>query len=68
MGFVNSKSLEEMEEESQALDTELEIAQKRALIKKAQKEYGKDWKRVFSGNGKNFTSGIDWESLKFRYR
>jgi len=68
MGFVNSKSLEEMEEESQQLDTQLEIEQKKALIKKAKAEYGNDWKRVFSGNGKNFTSGIDWESLKFRYR
>ena len=66
MGFANNKSLEEMEEESQALDTELEIAQKRALIKKAQQEYGKDWKRMFQG--KNFTSGMDWEALKFRYK
>lgn len=68
MGFANNKSLEEMEEESQGLDTQLEIEQKRALIKKAKAEYGNDWKRMFSGNGKKFTSGIDWEAVKFRYR
>lgn len=68
MGFHDNKTLEE-EEESERLNTELDIAQKRALIQKAKKEYGSDWKRIFTkGKGKGFMSGIDWEAVKFRYR
>jgi len=56
------ETIDKLEEENEKRGVELSIEQKKALIRKAQTMYGKDWRKFFP----NITSGLDWEALKFR--
>ncbi|KKM93159.1 hypothetical protein LCGC14_1211230 [marine sediment metagenome] len=66
MGFLqrDKKSLEELQEEDESLTTEKSIAEKRAVIKKINQEYGEGGVKAFSDNGKasgfNFARAIQW--------
>jgi len=56
------ETIDKLEEENEKRGVELSIEQKKALIRKAQAMYGKDWRKFLP----NITSGLDWEALKFR--
>jgi len=58
------RSLEELEQEDEAKQIELSIAEKKSLISQAEQRYGKGGWKLFSSNG--FMSGIDWQAIKFR--
>jgi len=61
------KTLEELEEENERLDSELSIKQKRALIYTIDREAGfKGAWKMFSDNGK--ASGINWTRILNRLR
>ena len=55
--FHQEKSLAELEEEDEALDTKLSLTRKKAMIKEAERQLGKGGWRMFSDNNK--MSGID---------
>ncbi len=58
---MSEESINELEMKNEELAQKISIEEKKALIKEAQHRYGKDWSKFFSGS-----SGIDWQSLKFR--
>ena len=63
MSFYNrTRTLDELEEEDERLDTEVSVARKRAMIKQLNMQAGKGSWRMFSDNGK--VSGIDWQRVK----
>ena len=52
----------ELEQRKAAMAAQLDIEEKKALIREAKRRYGPDWRKFFSG----LKSGIDWQSLRFR--
>ena len=62
--FGHKKSLDELQEQDEHLTTEVSIAEKRALIRKMNQEYGQNAVRDFSDNGKasgfNVSRAIQW--------
>lgn len=62
--FERRKSLEELQEQDERLTNEVSIAEKRALIRKMNQEYGQNAVRDFSDNGKasgfNVGRAIQW--------
>lgn len=60
--FNPPKSLAELQEEDERLDTELSVAKKKALIKQLESKMGKGSWRLFSDNGK--MSGLSWDRIK----
>lgn len=81
MGFLNknSKSIESLEEEAERLDSELSVAEKRALLRELESKFGKGAWKWFSrgkesnssnssggGEKKGFRSGIAWDEIKFK--
>ncbi len=65
MSILGGKDLETLEEESQRKDTELQIEEKKALIRQAKAKWGSSWKEKLGGLLKG-KSGINWTELKFR--
>lgn len=64
-GFLRKpKTLDQIQEEGEMATAELDLAEKRALLRNAEQQYGgrEEVKRRFPG----IKSGIDWDSLKFR--
>jgi len=61
---IDEERLMELEQEDEALKTQLSIDEKKALIAEAKKKYGKDWTKFFT----DAHSGLDWQALKFRIR
>jgi hypothetical protein len=59
--FGKTKTLTELEEDDDRLDTELSIAKKRAMIKQLEERGGEGSWRAFSSNGKK--SGLDWKAI-----
>jgi hypothetical protein len=59
--FGRTKSLTELEEDDDRLDTELSIAQKRAAIRRLEEQSGQGSWKAFSSNGKK--GGIDWGAV-----
>lgn len=58
---MDEQTLNELEMRNEALDKEVSIEEKKALIREAKERYGKDWSKIL-----NFNSGMDWGSLKFK--
>ena len=58
------KSIEELEQEDESTQLQLSIAEKKALMRKAEQRYGKGGWKLFSSDG--FMSGIDWQAIKFK--
>lgn len=58
------KTLDELEEEREATQLQVDIAERRALLAEAKRRYGSDWKDKIP----KFQSGIDWGALKFQLR
>ncbi len=56
--FKKHKSLTELQEEDEYLDTEVSVTRKKAMIKALGQRAGKGSWKMFSDNGK--TSGISW--------
>lgn len=59
--FGGEKSLTELEEADDRLDTELSIAKKRAMIRQLEERGGQGSWRAFSSNGKK--SGLDFGAI-----
>lgn len=59
--FGGEKTLTELEESDDRLDTEVSIAKKRAMIKQLDERGGQGSWRAFSSNGRK--SGISWSSV-----
>lgn len=59
------EDLEQLEIENEALEQQVSIEEKKALIAEAKQRYGNDWKRHLSFLG-NIHSGLDWEAVKFK--
>jgi len=57
-----SKTLSELQEEDERLDTEVSVTRKRAMIKAIEAKMGKGSWRLFSDNGK--LSGLNWTRIK----
>ena len=53
---------EELEEEEERTNHQLNIAEKKALLKEAKKRDGRDWKLHMP----KIESGLDWDALRFR--
>lgn len=65
MGFLTEpKTVEALEEENERTAQQLSIAEKKALINKLKKQYGRDWKLHMP----KITSGFDWDALRFKVR
>lgn len=65
--FQKKKTIGEIEEESERADAELGLKEKQLLIQEMDKRYGKGgWQKFFKD--KHFSSGIDWNSVKFSLR
>lgn len=64
MGFGESKTLDELESESETMDAKISLAKKRALLKQVTKRHGKGGWKLFSSTGTK--SGIDWDKVKFQ--
>jgi len=64
---MSDKTLSELQEEDEKLDTELSVARKRAMLKAIDAKMGQkgSW-RLFSDNGK--LSGINWTRIKNRLK
>ena len=62
--FERKKTLDELEEANERADAELQLAEKKALLKECKSRYGSSGWKMFSKNG--MTSGIDWQALKFK--
>ncbi len=56
--FKRHKTLADLEEEEEQLDTEISVAKKRAMLREVDSRMGKGGWRKFSDNGKK--SGINW--------
>ena len=61
---MDEQTLSELELENEAMEKQVSIAEKKALIREAKKKYGKDWSKMLNFGGKG--SGMDWQALKFR--
>lgn len=59
--FESPKTLTELEEKDDRLDTEVSIAQKKAMIKRLEERGGQGSWKAFSSNGRK--SGISWSSV-----
>ena len=59
--FKRPQSLAELQEEDERLDTELSVAQKKAVIKQLDDKMGKGSWKIFSDNGK--MSGLNWHRV-----
>ena len=62
---MDEQALSQLELQDEAMSKQVSIEEKRALIKKAKRRYGKDYLKFFSkfmGKG----SEMDWQALKFR--
>jgi len=62
---MDEQTLAQLELEDEAAGKQVSIEEKRALVREAKKRYGKDWTKFFSSFTKG-SSGIDWQSLKFK--
>lgn len=64
---MSNKTLAELQEEDERLDTEVSVARKRAMIKAIDAKMGQkgSW-RLFSDNGR--LSGLNWDRIKNRLR
>lgn len=62
--FQEEKSLDELQEENERQSLRYSIEQKRAMIKKIERERGPGAWKYFSKNGTK--GGIDWERLRFQ--
>ena len=63
MGFLRQKKTTgELEEELESASAELDLAQKKALIREVQRRYGRDWKLHLP----RVKSGMDWKALRFK--
>ena len=62
---MDEQALSQLELQDEAMSKQVSIEEKRALIKKAKRRYGKDYLKFFSKfTGKG--SGMDWNMLRFR--
>jgi hypothetical protein len=52
------KTLAELQEEDETLDTEISVSRKRLMLKRLDDKLGKGGWKMFSSNGK--IAGIDW--------
>ena len=59
--FRRQKTLAELQEENEVLDTQLSVAQKRAMINRLEAQMGKGSWRLFSDNGSK--SGINFSRI-----
>jgi len=59
--FRRPKTLAELQEEDERLDTEVSVARKKAMIRQAERQAGKGSWRMFSDNGR--ASGINWQRM-----
>lgn len=59
--FKQQKSLTELQEEDERLDSEITVHRKRLLLKQLNKKMGKDGWKMFSDNGKS--SGINFARI-----
>ena len=59
--FGKNKTLTELEEDDDRLDSELSIAKKRSMIKQLEERGGQGSWKAFSSDGKK--SGISWSSV-----
>jgi hypothetical protein len=65
MGFLRQpKTLDEIEEEAETASAELQLAEKKRLLKETERQYGKGGWKMFSFNGK--MSGIDWDKIRMK--
>ena len=60
--FKRHKTLAELQEEDEYLDTEVSVTRKKAMIKALNARMGKGSWRLFSDNGKK--SGLNWGRIK----
>jgi hypothetical protein len=58
---MNEQELANLEMKDEAMDHEVSIQEKKALIAEAKKRYGSGWQKIL-----NFKSGMDWQALKFK--
>jgi len=68
-GFLRKeKSLEDMEAESERLEGQLSIAEKKRLLAELERREGKGAWKMFAQDkdGKGLKSGINWSEIKFR--
>jgi hypothetical protein len=65
-GFLKKEpTLGEMEEQSEQLDSQLDVEEKKALLKKLKEQTGdKESKKWYQ----DIHSGIDWSAVKFRVK
>ena len=62
---MDEATLAELELRDEALQKQVSIEEKKALIKEAKKRYGRDWSKILNTFNKN-GSGMDWQALKFK--
>lgn len=60
--FRRQKTLAELQDEDEQLDTTLSVARKKAMIKELERQQGRGSWRMFSDNGK--ASGINWQRIR----
>jgi len=66
-GFLRKEpTVDELEQESEVMDSKLSVEEKKLLLAKLKQQYGEGSKGLFKGA--SFKSGIDWDAIKFKVR
>jgi len=66
---MDEETLANLEMKDEALQKQVSIEEKKALINEAKRRYGRDWSTIlnsFVKKGSSGGSGMDWQALKFK--